>query len=546
MKVKFGILSLALSLGAATLSADDNTKGIDFYRAGMLDEAKTVLLANLQNEKGDNKAETCYFLGEVYANLNMKDSAAYYYKEGLVADPDYIFNSIGELKLGLKENPNQDKAFEGFFTGKNKKNPLVYIAVARAYLPISVDKAKEYMEKARPFGTKSPDFFILEGDVLAAQKKIGEAASCYEMASTIDPECKEAYFKYAKIYTRVNPQFAIDKLNQLIQLDPDYTIVYSELADVYYKNERFLEAADAFSKYVDPESSSLNDLARYATILYLSKKYDEVEGIVSKVLARAPQSTALRRLNMYINYDKGDYKTSYDLAQELMNNGDTSRLISRDYLYYAQILAKNDKHEDAIVAYNKVIQMDTSKQEILRDLAEEYNNVGQFDNAIATYKKFIDNGEDVKLSDRLSLGKIFYAAGTALRTAAGAGPMAEADSVKMIEYLKGADGEFAYIVEKLPENVTGMLWRGRANIAMDDPENPVGLAKPYYEQAIALMEQEPSKYLSSLKEAYHYMGVYFIKKEDYPSAMTYWQKLLQIDPQNADAQRLTEALKDYL
>ena len=146
MKVKFGILSLALSVGAVTLFADDNTKGIDFYRAGMLDEAKTVLLANLQNDKVD-KAETCYYLGEVYSDLNMKDSAAYYYKEGLVADPDYVFNSIGELKLGLKENPNQDSAFDGFFTGKNKKNPLIYIAVARAYLPVSIDKAKEYMEK---------------------------------------------------------------------------------------------------------------------------------------------------------------------------------------------------------------------------------------------------------------------------------------------------------------------------------------------------------------------------------------------------------------
>lgn len=81
-----------------------------------------------KNVKVD-KAETCYYLGEVYSDLNMKDSAAYYYKEGLVADPDYVFNSIGELKLGLKENPNQDSAFDGFFTGKNKKNPLIYIAV---------------------------------------------------------------------------------------------------------------------------------------------------------------------------------------------------------------------------------------------------------------------------------------------------------------------------------------------------------------------------------------------------------------------------------
>ena len=66
-----------------------------------------------------------------------------------MADPDYVLNSIGELKLDLANNPNADKAFSGFLTGKNKKNPAVYIAIARAYLPVSTAKAMEYMEQAR-------------------------------------------------------------------------------------------------------------------------------------------------------------------------------------------------------------------------------------------------------------------------------------------------------------------------------------------------------------------------------------------------------------
>ena len=145
MGSKISVLTLALMMGATSLFAEDNGKAIDYYKVGMYGEAKKELLANLQSGKTD-KAEVCYYLGELYSAQNMKDSAAYYYKEGIVADPDYVLNSIGELKLDLANNPNADKAFSGFLTGKNKKNPAVYIAIARAYLPVSTAKAMEYME----------------------------------------------------------------------------------------------------------------------------------------------------------------------------------------------------------------------------------------------------------------------------------------------------------------------------------------------------------------------------------------------------------------
>ena len=185
MGSKISVLTLALMMGATSLFAEDNGKAIDYYKVGMYGEAKKELLANLQSGKTDN-AEVCYYLGELYSAQNMKDSAAYYYKEGIVADPDYVLNSIGELKLDLANNPNADKAFSGFLTGKNKKNPAVYIAIARAYLPVSTAKAMEYMEQARAVAPKSPDVFILEGDILAAKKQYGDAASRYEQAIYFD------------------------------------------------------------------------------------------------------------------------------------------------------------------------------------------------------------------------------------------------------------------------------------------------------------------------------------------------------------------------
>ena len=198
--MKMGAL-LLLAMGISSLSAQDNAKGIDFYKAGMYADAKETLLQNLNNSKVD-KAETYYYLGETYAALNQKDSAAYYYGLGTAANPAYVFNAIGSLKLDLKNNPNAEKAFEGFLSGKNKKNPAVYVAIARAYIPVSDAKANEYLLKAKEVGSKSADVYILEGDMLQNQHKIGDAAGMYEQANYFDPNNKEAYFKYAKLYTR--------------------------------------------------------------------------------------------------------------------------------------------------------------------------------------------------------------------------------------------------------------------------------------------------------------------------------------------------------
>ena len=56
----------------------------------------------------------------------------------------------------------QDKVLAGFTTGKNKKNPAIFVAIARAYMTDPARKAKveEYLAKAKEVGPKSPDIYF--------------------------------------------------------------------------------------------------------------------------------------------------------------------------------------------------------------------------------------------------------------------------------------------------------------------------------------------------------------------------------------------------
>ena len=335
-------------------------------------------------------------------------------------------------------------------------------------------------------------------------------------------------------------------LNKLIEMDPEYTVAYGELADVYYKNEEFAKAADAFSKYVNVETSDMKDLARYATLLYFSGDQDKALELVTKVSQREPNNTVLRRLNMYINYDKGDYAKSLELAKTLMGQvEDSSKLITRDYMYFARTLSKNDLHQEAAEVFEKAVNMDTARVELLKEMGSEYEAVKDYDKAIGAYKRYIDQAKDVKLNDYFNLGKVYYTAGASIRPTEDGVVMTESDSMRMVDYLKGADSLFAHVVEKAPESYLGYLFRGRANWAIDNPQAPK-LAKPFYEQAIAVMEKDPQKNAAGLIEAYRFMGVHYIGLEDYPASLEYWKKILELNPDNAEAKRMAEVLPQYI
>ena len=75
-----------------------------------------------------------------------------------------------------------------------------------------------YFEKAKKADKKDPRISLLEGDIALAKKDVGTACQLYEQAIYFDPNCYEAYLKYARAYKSASPTMAIDKLNQLKQV----------------------------------------------------------------------------------------------------------------------------------------------------------------------------------------------------------------------------------------------------------------------------------------------------------------------------------------
>ena len=495
--------------GSATALLADNSKAIEFYKTGRIEPAKAMLLQNIANGAGD-KAEAAYYLGEIYKEANQLDSAASYYNMGKQADPANQMNVIGELSLLKMTNPLEaDTKFDELLNNKiNRKNPELFVAAAAVYKDRPI-KAQQFLDQARALDKKLASIYVLMADVQAANKDYNGAAANYEQALSFDPNCKEAYVKYARIYAPINASVAADVLNRMLAQDPSSAVAHRELAEIYYQEGQLLKAAEAYAEYINDPYVSTSDYARYATILFFKKDYEKSKEIVNLALQKDPQNMVLNRLLFYNDADLKNDDAALSEAEAFFNAGyPTEDYISQDYLYYGRLLINNKQ------------------------------TIDNYDSAIANYSLYIQHmpEEEVQVTDYYNIGRAAYFAGSSIDTTV------TDYAVKQKAYLNKADSMFAFVAEKVPDSYLGYFWRARVQSALD-PETTEGLAKPYYEKTIEVLDAQGDDRPQIYIECYSYLGYYYFVKEDVANSKTYWEKILAIDPEHEVAKRALEAMK---
>ncbi|HIT98270.1 MAG TPA: tetratricopeptide repeat protein [Candidatus Merdimorpha stercoravium] len=475
-------------------------------------------------------------MGEIYFTLNMPDSAAYYYQKGLEANPNSVANKIGAAKLKIQSDPKAaESIFKEIVGGKNKKNPEYYTRIGQAYLDNGdLEEATRYAEKAKQADVKYADAYLLQGDIYAAEKNASKAAEQYEQAIYFDQAHRQGYIKYARLFSSVNAERAIEMLNKLLALDAQSAIAYRELAEVYYANNQFAKAAQAYEQFVSLDNFySEAEMARYATILFYNKNFDQSAKIALEVLKKNPNNFVMQRLLMYNAVELKNYKLAADYADRFMNQADTSKYIYLDYRYYGTLLSQVGEKEKSYKQLEKALQIDPTKIELYKELGNMYEADGDYENAILQHTKYIENGADqVTLADYYSLGRLnYFAAGDTL-------PQHVANRDK---YLAGADSSFAKVVEQAPDNYLGYFWQARTN-SLKDPNSDLGLAKPYYEKVAEILEAKGTN-KNQLIEAYSYLGYYLYIKGQLAESIPYWEKILALDPEHAVAKQALEGIK---
>lgn len=539
MKRNFLFLILTLFVVNLSVFSALEDQGLAYYKAGFPLVAKSLLISEYSTDQS-TRPITCFYLGNIYFSENKLDSAEIYFKKGLVDKDENVLNTIGLAMLKIKTNPKDaDTEIQTVLKSRSsRKNPDYFIAAANAYLVNGlIDQAVIYQDKAKDIKSKYAPLAILMGDIELAKKNVGNACSDYELAILYDANCKEAYVKYARAYRNVNSTLAIDMLNRLKTKEPTFLLVDKELADIYYMNNQFDKAAALYDSYLKSGNSNAQDLIKYAMTLFFNHDFPKSLQIANEGLQKEPRNPAFNRLAMYNNTDLKKYDDAIKSADRLFNQSDKADFTYLDYRYYGKALSETKQYDLAIEQYKKALDSDSSHVELWKDISDMYVNKNDYTNAISSFNTYLNSLKGDKLTSDVyyDLGKLYYSYGTSTDSVS----KTKVDSVVALKKnaLIKADSIFAKVITLEPTNYRAYRMRAVTNFSLD-PETTQGLAKPFYEQTLSIVEEKADpRYNPIIIECSRYLGYYYYLKKDYTQSKVYWNKILKLDPTNEIASK---------
>jgi len=560
MKLKLTFFVVLIALGVMTVNAQSESDGFSKLDRKEYFAAKQIFSALLKTNP-KNAAALCG-MGEYYYFTGKMDSAKINYLKGLDASSSYAGNYAGMGKVSMLSAPAEAEAYFKDAVKKSKKDASAIISIANYYYsqtPKKLDEAKRYVDLAIGVDSKNASAYFLNG-LIELDKSNNSAASLqFEQAIYFNPNLFDAYFYQSGIMAgaRNFPQ-AIEYINKVIAINPSYWIAYKNLGELYYSNQKYADAAKNFAIYFKNVRND-NDVTHYAYSLFFDKQYEEARKLIDKLVLLNPNDYVPLRLLGYISYETKDYVNGKSIMDKFFALIPADKVMTDDYSYYGKMLSASGNDSLAIVNYLLALKKDSTQYQIYDELAKSSNKLKKYDQALQYSQTYVNKKPNVTISDYFSLGRAYYSTAnslnvkkdtvkmdaiktTVLKTDSIKSMELKADSLKQLKYFIEADSLFAKVETFSPTSYLGTFWRARVNSAIDK-ETTLGLAKPFYEKALLILVQDTAKHKKEISEAYSYLGFYYYLKEDKPTSIDYWKKLLQLDPANAKAAEALNALE---
>ncbi len=544
MKSKF---LLSLFIGSSLIASADGYKdGIEYFKADQFDNAKEILTKNLNNP-GTDKALSYYYLGAIDLKNGDKAAAKANFDKGVAANSGCAFNFVGLGQLDLL-NGNVKAAEDNFKKAANinKKDAEISVLIARAYYNADPTKyAKEiqkYIDKARKDSkNQEPSIYIFEGDRLMDQNQVGDAAGQYENAIYWQADNSEGYVKYANAYVGVNPGFAIQKLEELVALQPNSALAQRELAEKYYENDQWRKASDTYGKYIQNHNHFPEDRARYSVLLYYGENYQPSLEIAESYLANDPNDFLMNRMKMLNLAALKRYDEAKTAAEKFFTL--KGYFSGNDYITYADILNALGDPDAGIAIIEKGANDLPDNLAMQQKLSETYLTAKRYADAATSYDRYID--AKAKTEEPVTVTDYFAGGGRYLTYAASTDSLPEAAAAAA----KGV----AYIDKGLAEqpNNPSLVRRKAQLIMVGNGKEMNQAAANEYLRLIELLDMtpdsknpnNPNNDIAYYKNAYQMLGIYYDGIKDTDNAVKYFSLLLELDPENEAVRNYVESAK---
>jgi len=524
-----------------------------------------------------------YFADTISNSLNiaMKE-AADIFNQGVSANAADPLNHIGLAKVAFYNNEDA-KAEElrvkarGLLPAYKKvakiKDPKGYAyalaKIAESYIrfeQVDTAKALPFIREALSIDPRNSEVYIIAGDIYILVNDGSKAIKNYNLAQDWDLKSPAANMKIGSIYVKGrNLMAAIPYYEQAIALDQNYAPAYRELGQLYSMAGRFNDSKKYFEKYLELTQGNIPAKIRYVNALFYAKEYQEVIKNVEEIFAVDQSRTYMNRIAGYSAYEEGNYALAKQYMDRLFANLDADRLIKKDFIYYARIIARKNQNYPKLVidADNDASELATlqAKYATLKSPAKEQAKTAidalqakvdgaraqirqaeaEFEKAFEAYDKAVGFSDEEDLNLLYEKGTVQYGAHMYADAAATWSRLLEKGRDSENDFIQvgrayyqdkafdKADEVFTKMIAKYPENLQGYLWMANTASAKD-PDSELGLAKPRFQALLQKAAADSVKNVKEMYDAIRYLGYEALQTKKYDEAKAYYNRMMNLSP----------------
>ncbi len=573
------------------LRAQTLTEAITFTKNEQYDKAETLFQQLVKDDPtncavwfhyGENSLLN-YFADTISNSLvAAMNEAEGIFNKGVDANEADPLNYTGLAKVALY-NADKEKAEQMRLKAKSLlppykkvtkiKNPKDYAytlaKIAESYIrfeEVDTSMALPFIREALTIDPRNSEVYIIAGDIYILVNDGSKAIRNYNLAQDWDLTSPTANMKIGSIYVKGrNLMAAIPYFEEAIALDQNYAPAYRELGQLYSMAGKFNESNSYFEKYLDLTRGNIPAKVRYVNALFYAKEYDKVIKNVEEIFMVDKSRTYMNRIAGYSAYEEGNYGLAKEYMEKLFASLDEERLIKKDYVYYARILARKNQGylQTLIEADNNSAELSKMEARLntLRGAAREQaetevtalreklsglrdrikSSEAEYKLAFDAYDKAISYDEEDDLAMLYEKGSVQYGAhmyadaATTWSAMLSKGRDSENDYLQVgrayyqAKAYEKADAIFGQMTVKYPDNLLGYLWQANTASAQD-PDSDLGLAKPKF---LALLQKAEADSVTNVKEMYdalRYLGYEAMQAKRYEESKAWYNRMMNLSP----------------
>ncbi len=526
--ITLAFIFAATAFNVKAQSIDEGKKHLYYERY----ESATNTLQQLVKQQPDN-AQAWHLLTHTYLQKNQAAKAADSLKlapASVLANP---YGKIAQASVMLHEGnvPQATQLLNAALNETRHKDVAVLTAAATALIEAKQGDANAaigLLEKAIKRDKKNPELYVLLGDAYRKLSNGTEAYRSYQRAIQADGSYAKAHHRMAGIFmSQQNPDMYVPLYEKAVAVDANYApALYNLYVYEFYRDPA--KAMNYYNKYVTVTDKT--DAVDYdlTDLYFVGKQYDKAIEKGNELIERYADSVKPRifKLVSFSYAEKKDTAKALNYLEQYFANEVDTNITSKDYATMGTFYGSMPEKDSMAAIYiskaadlekDSTVRFGYYKQ--LADMAKERKDYK--DQAIWLEKYFVGNNNATNL-DLFNWGLAHY----------------------MDTNYVAADTVFAQYVAKYPEQSFGYYWQAKSQ-ALIDRDMEQGLAIPTYTKLVEVLQNDTTENGKKwMVEAYGYLAAYEANtQKDYVEAVDYFEKLLEVDPENEDAKKYIEVLE---